>query len=187
MSYTERQRAVDIARYWPPVIGKMRDFEQIATAENPEFEDIWGTFERFINDCFVQTATEYAIERWEYIYQITTRDGTLDERRGRILAAMARQIPYTMRSLRRMLTNLLGEGNFTVNVNPITLELSVLIDISRKSQMLDVQMLLESVVPANLSVTLTHRYATHEMISIYSHGELSAYTHNQIKEQLVIK
>ena len=180
------RRNANIAKYWPPVVREMRDFREIATGENPEFSALWNAVERFLRDTFVHTATEYAIARWERIFKLTAYPGdTLNDRRARILAIATRELPYTMRALRNMLTTILGAGHFTATVNPVTATLTVLVSVERSSQMEDVRELLAVVAPANLGVVLAHQYATHGMLTGRTHGELAAYTHKAIRETLI--
>lgn len=183
----ELHRTVTIERYWPRVIGDMRDFQEIAKGENPEFATLWEAVERFIQDCFVHTGTEWAIRRWEKIFSLETYPtDTLEQRRARILAVITRQVPYTMRALLRMLEAMLGEGNFAATVNPVTSTLIVLVNIRVAHQMNDVRQLLDAVVPANLGIEIGNLYSTHERLAGYTHGELAAYTHKYIQEQLEV-
>lgn len=183
----ELHRTVTIERYWPRVIGDMRDFQEIAKGENPEFRTLWEAVERFILDCFVHTGTEWAIERWERIFSLQAYPtDTLDQRRGRILAAVTRNLPYTMRALLDMLEALLGVGNFSATVNPATSTLVVLVNVQVAHQMNDVRQLLDAVVPANLAIEIGNLYSTHERLTGYTHGQLAAYTHKYIQEQLEV-
>lgn len=183
----ELRRTVKIERYWPRVIGDMRDFQEIARGENPEFATIWEAMERFIQDCFVHTGTEWAIKRWEQIFNIGTYPtDTLDQRRSRILAVITRSLPYTMRALLRMLETLLGAGNFAATVNPVTSTLIVLVNVRVAHQWDDVRQLLDAVVPANLAIEIGNLYSTHERLAGYTHAQLAAYSHKYIQEQLEV-
>lgn len=183
----ELQREVKIEAYWARVVGDMRDFQEIAKGENPEFSAGWEAVRRFIQDCFVHTGTEWAIERWERIFGLETyTTDTLDQRRGRILAAITRKLPYTMRALLNMLEALLGKGNFAATVNPVTSTLTVLVNVRVAHQLNDVRQLLTAVVPANLGVEIGNLYSTHERLAGYTHGELAAFTHKYIQEQLEV-
>lgn len=183
----ELSRPVKIERYWPKVIGDMRDFQEIAKGENPEFATLWEAVERFITDCFVHSATEWAIERWERIFGIETYPAdTLDQRRARILAAGTRNLPYTMRALLRMLNAMLGDRNYSATVNSVTSTLTVLVNIHFAHQINDVRQLLDAVVPANLAIEIGNLYSTHERLTGYTHGQLAAYTHKYIQEQLEV-
>ena len=183
----ELHRTVAIERYWPRVIGDMRDFQEIAKGENPEFATLWDAVERFIQDCFVHTGTAWAIERWERIFKLETYPtDTLDQRRSRILAVITRSLPYTMRTLFRMLEQMLGAGNYSAAVNPVTSTLVVLVNVRVAHQMDDVRQLLDAVVPANLGIEIGHLFSTHERLAGYTHGELAAYTHKYIQEQLEV-
>ena len=153
----EISRDVILEIYWPPVVSEIRDFQQIAIGENPEFRLCWEAVGRFIQDCFVYTATEWAIERWERIFNLETYPtDTLDQRRARILMSVTRQLPYTMRALRLMLQSLLGDGNFKATVDPIRSELNVLVNVRAAHQMDDVREILDAVVPANLGIKVAH-------------------------------
>lgn len=181
----ELTRDVQIEKYWPRVIGDMRDFGEIAKGEDPEFKFLWEAVRRFIDDCFVHSATEYAIARWEKIFDLETYPtDTLDQRRARILAAINRKIPYTMRSLRRMLEALVGEGNCRASVDPIQMQLTVLVNVRAEHMMDDVRALLAAIIPANLTYTVAHLYSQHEELKAYTHAQLAQYTHKYIQEQL---
>lgn len=181
----ELQRTVTIEEYWPRVIGDMRDFREIAKGENPEFAAGWEAVRRFIQDCFVHTGTEWAIARWERIFSLETyTTDTLDQRRARILAAITRKLPYTMRALLNMLEALLGAGNFSATVNPVTSTLTVLVNVRVEHQRDDVQQLLDAVVPANLVVEVGNLYSTHEQLAGYTHAQLATYSHKYIQETL---
>jgi hypothetical protein len=183
----ELHRTVKIERYWPRVIGDMRDFQEIAKGENPEFATLWEAVERFIQDCFVHTGTEWAILRWEKIYGLATyTTDTLEQRRSRILAAMTKELPYTVLSLGKMLEALLGPGNFSIDVNPITSTLVVLVNVRVEHQQNDVRQLLDAVVPANLGIEIRNLYSTHERLAGYTHAQLAGYTHKYIQEQLEV-
>lgn len=153
----EISRDVRLESYWTPVVGEIRDFQQIAIGENPEFRLCWEAVDRFIQDCFVYTATEWSISRYERIFNLETYPtDTLDQRRARILMSVTRQLPYTMRALRLMLQSLLGDGNFKATVDPIRSELKVLVNVRAAHQMDDVREILDAVVPANLGITVAH-------------------------------
>ena len=153
----ELKREVDILGYWPEVVKNIRDFHQLAAAEEPEFNLLYSCVLRFIQDTFILSATEWSISRYERIFNLETYPtDTLDQRRARILMSVTRQLPYTMRALRLMLQSLLGDGNFKATVDPIRSELNVLVNVRAAHQMDDVRALLSAVVPANLSVTVAH-------------------------------
>lgn len=183
----ELQRDVKIEKYWSPVIGKMRDFQEIAKGENPEFKTQWDAVMRFIEDCFVHTGSVWAIERWERIFGIETFPADpLDVRRARILAVITRKVPYTMRALFNMLEALVGAGNFHAAVNNVTSTLTVLVNVEQEHKLAEIESLLKAIVPANMGIVLGRLYSPHSALKKYTHAELSAYTHKYIKEQLEV-
>lgn len=145
-------REIDILNYLPPVVRDTAEFQQIAEAENPEFNNFLSCIYQALQDSFVQDASEYGVKRWEAILSITPAEGaTLDERKTAILAYLSVKLPYTWRVLERMLISMLGEGNVSVKLNNDTATLTVAVALdTTESQLADVQTLLDRVLPRNL-------------------------------------
>lgn len=177
---------VKLEKYYPPVIGRMREFQEIAKSRNPEFDLLWIAIKRFIADCYVYTATETGLARHEKELGLPVDDSyTIEERRSRILAALSRKLPFTMTSLREMLAVMVGSGNFTAEHNPRKQELTVLIAVQMERQMDDIKALLKVIVPANLVTKVDYKYATHKMLADYTHQQLAAYSHEYMRNELV--
>lgn len=147
-------RTVDISKYWIPRIRETAEFQQIANALNPEFNRLIECQNRVLKDGFILEATEYGVSRWEAILHLAvTAEMTLDERKKQILNRLSLKLPYTVRILRAMLTEILGEGNFNFKIDNDTQTLtmyyaSTVTDI----QIANVDSLLERVLPMNLVV-----------------------------------
>lgn len=156
-------RKVKIEEYWPLIVRGTEEFGQIAVAENPEFnrlaESVYGCLkESFILPGEEEHATEYGVSRWEKMLGLAvTPDMTLDDRKAAILRYLSIKLPYTWRVLKRMLTDLLGEDNFTLSFDNETQVLSVAFAAEvTQSQIDSAKQLHERVIPQNIDV----QYAT---------------------------
>ena len=99
--------------YWPRCLQDLVEFQQIANAEQPEFETALGDVRTAADDFFLATLSEYGCQRWEAIMGLHTADGdTLEARRERILIKYLDQLPYTYRTLLKYLKTITDD--FTV-------------------------------------------------------------------------
>ena len=149
------QRVIDISKYWIPIIRKTANFQQIAAAENPEFNLLVEKLNALEKDGFIPTATEYGVKRWEQILGLVASDGmTLDERKAQILNYLNVKTAYTIRTLRQMLAAIVGEGNYTMHIDNDTQTLHIEVPFSMQSKVAEVEQLLKRVLPMNLDVDI---------------------------------
>lgn len=111
----ENLREVRIEEYWPLIVKNTAEFDQIAVAENPEFNNFLKCIYRALKDGFILEATEYGVERWEKMLGISPAAGSsLDDRKAAILNYLSVKTPYTWRVLKQMLVGILGEDKFVM-------------------------------------------------------------------------
>lgn len=147
------RRVIDILSYLPPIDRERKAFQQIAVAENPELNNLQDVVYRIIDDAFILSASEYGVGRWETILNLTPElTDTLDERKTRILNYRANKSPYTWRSLKRMITTLVGGDRFTMDFDNETVTLTI--TLGDKSKMGEVKSLLDRVLPMNIVCNL---------------------------------
>jgi len=153
-------------------------------AEQPEFDRGWEALYFCLDEQFVMTASEQSISRFERIVGISPRPtDTLDDRRFAILAAMANEIPYTIRWLRARLYALLGD-KIELDLDHDNYHLQARIALQAKRQFDLVLNLLRRVVPANITLDASLDYRRHGMLTRFRHRELKPYTHEQIRRGL---
>lgn len=147
------QRVIDISKYWIPVIRKTANFQQIAAAENPEFNLLSEKLYDLEKDGFILTATESGVKQWEQILGLVTSDGmTLNERKAQILNYLNVKTAYTTRTLRQMLAAIVGDGNFNVKIDNETSTLHMSLTAGAMSKTNDIDQLLKRVLPENLVI-----------------------------------
>ena len=89
-----------LKEYWPRYLQELIEFQQIAGAEQPEFEKAVSDVKSAADDFFLVSLSEYGCERWEKILGLSAAPGdTLQDRRDRILIKYLDQLPYTYRTL----------------------------------------------------------------------------------------
>lgn len=179
-------REIDVLTYLPNVIKEFREFKAIALAENPELISLWEVLENVMNDQFVNDSTENGVKRWETILKIVPRGtDSLDVRKFRILARLNEQLPYTMRTLENQLLTLCGADGYSVELQNETYTLIVKVNLVAKGKFNEVDALLNRTVPANMVIDLRLIYNQHSTLSQLTHGQLSAFTHSHIRNEVL--
>lgn len=148
-------RIVAIENYWAAVVRGAAEFQQIAAAENPEFNKLSECIRRIMQDSFINDATEYGVSRWEKMLEIYPgATDSLDDRKIRVLTYLNIRLPYSWRVLKQMISSFVGENNFTMNyINDIS-KLIIRIRVETESQFDAVLTLLNRVVPQNIVIDL---------------------------------
>ena len=139
--------------YLPQVVREVREFKVLMAAQQPVVETIWAAHDDVLENQFLLSATAYGISRWERILGIFPKDTDgLEMRRARVLSILRIRLPYTVRWLRRWLTDLCGEGNFLLEVYPYTISLDLGLDNIPEAEHLvtDLMALLQVAKPANM-------------------------------------
>ena len=175
----------NLIEYLPPFMQEYFEMKHIMAAEQPEFEGLWVACENGMADKFIDTATEKGVARWESIYKITPKDtDTLDERKFRLTTKMNQGLPYTLTKLNEALTIICGAGNFNIDLQPANYHIEIRLALTNINNYQEVVELLAKMLPANLTQWVQIMYNNHEIIGQFTHAELAAYTHKQLKERV---
>ncbi|MBB6218649.1 hypothetical protein HNQ80_004823 [Anaerosolibacter carboniphilus] len=175
-----------IETYWPPILQELREMKEISRAENPEIEAVWEDVENIMDDQFIQTATERGIARREKMLKINPfSDDTLETRRFRIQARWNEKLPYTYRVLQNRLNQLCGENGYEMTLNAGAYSLEIRIELTQKRMFDEVEKLSRQMVPANILLTVGLRYNQHSRLKQLTHLELQAYTHHNVRNEVI--
>lgn len=179
-------REINILNYLPNVIKEFREFKTLSVAENPELLTLWQVLENVMNDQFVDDATENGVKRWESILKIVPRaSDNLDIRKFRIITRLNEQLPYTFSTLEQQLVTLCGVDGFNLELQNDNYKLIVKVNLTAKGKFNEVNALLHRTVPANMIIDLKLIYNQHEILEQFTHGELAAYTHYQLRSEVL--
>lgn len=174
-----------LLEYLPPFMQEYLEIKHIMAAEQPEFEGFFAALDDGMNDKFISTATEKGIARWESIYKVTPKDtDTLEERRFRLQTKMNFSTPYTILKLKEALSIVCGAENFMVDLQPENYHIEIRLALTNLNNYQEVVELLKKMIPANLTQWVQIMYNNNEIIGQFTHVELAAYTHKQIKERV---
>lgn len=172
--------------YWPDEVQKQLEFQTIAAVEDPEMSILWNELDNMLADQFINTATERGLLRWERILKITPQgNASKNERRFAILTALNERLPYTVRMLHVILTDLCGEDGYRLYLNAETYTLTCNIGLSNYKMFDAVSSMLRRVVPANMLIITGVEYNRHINMTKYRHSELAAFTHHKLRVELV--
>ena len=117
---------VELLKKLPVYHRNIYEFKQIAEAQTPELEALLNAIEFVLDNFYIDTATEYGINRFESIMGLTYEEGdTLETRRFRVLTKWNDQIPYTEEVLNELLTILCGEGGYLLKIDEANYALTV--------------------------------------------------------------
>jgi len=176
-----------LINYLPEVLREYREFKAITSAEQDEMDTLWDALANALTDQFIWDATENGVKRWEAILKIYPKaSDSLDDRKFRIIAKINEQSPFTITSLNQQLTNLCGADGYTSILQNTIYKLIVRVALTRKANYDDVEKLLRRVAPANIDVDLSLLYNQHSLLAGYTHMQLSTYTYNQIRNEVMI-
>ena len=171
--------------YLPPVLQEIREFQAIMACEDPEIHLLCGAVAKTRDDQFIISATEYGVRRYESILDITPKlTFTLEERKFAILTRMNEQLPFTFRMLHRMLAELCGPGGYVALLEPGIKELHVKLALTAVNNYNVVELMLRRVCPANLLITISIMYNKHMVLSQFTHEQLAAYSHHQLRNEV---
>jgi hypothetical protein len=176
-----------LINYLPNVIRGVHEYIAILDiAEQPEFEDFWGSVDSVFDDQFVQSATENGVKRWEEILGLYPKStDSMDTRKEAILARLNEGLPYTERRLREMLDTLCGTDGYELTVDGLNYKVYLGIMVKAKDYFDASKILIEKVIPANLTLQLEQRHNTYQEVSMFTHSYLSYKTHDQIRNEVL--
>lgn len=166
----------------PEVVIKIKDIAAIY-AMNDHVNPIPDA-ESLDEDLFTGSATENGIRRRESLYKIYPKDtDSLEDRRYRLQARENGRIPYTIRTLKQKLEILCGKDGYEVILE--NRKLTVKIGLIRKERFADTLKMLEEMVPLDILLECILKYNQHRLLSGFTHGELVAYTHGQLRNEVL--
>ena len=174
-----------LINYLPSFMQVYRELAIIMETEQVEIDRVWLETENTLTDQFILEATENGISRWESMLGISPKStDTLDERRFSVVAKMNQELPYTMRKLMQFLTNLCGEGSYSVEINAAEYKVTVKLGLASKNNYGEVEKILKKMIPANMIQSVEIMYNSNATLTQLTHNQLSAYTHEQLRSEV---
>jgi uncharacterized protein YmfQ (DUF2313 family) len=175
-----------LINYLPQFMQVFREIATIMETEQFEIDRLWMEAENALADQFLLEATVNGVKRWESMLGISPKDtDTLDERRFRILTKLNQELPYTLRKLEQVLTNLCGVKGYVIELTAKEHHIKVKLAVGNHNNYSEVENILNKMIPANMTRNIELMYNTNAILSQFTHAQLSAYTHDQLRNEVV--
>ncbi len=159
------------------------EFKELAKVYDIEVKSLLLLMNELYNNCHIGSLNEYGCERWENILGLKTNSSyTLEDRNFNIKSKYLGFVPYTLERIKNILNELVGNENYSIDFNEHRNHMDCKLNLGRKKQLDAVIDLLENTIPLNISLSVNLLYNIHSMLEVKTHGELEAYTHEQLKE-----
>lgn len=146
---------IKIIEYLPSFVASYSEIDEIMDDNQQELDPLWLIHKQTLDNNFVQDSDDYGASRYEKILRLTRNPiHSLDDRKFIILLNMNKELPYTIRTLRKTLTSILGDENayiLTVKHNEYALWLVLRIEYQSKFE--EIKKMLHQVIPANLGLS----------------------------------
>ncbi len=107
----------NISQYLPEYLREIREFKEICSTEDIEIERLNNKIDEIINEVKVQTAKGFGLVRYEKIFNIINTSSDIEERRFKIKSKLVNQLPFNINWLRNKLKNLVGAGNYRIDID----------------------------------------------------------------------
>lgn len=161
------------------------EMQKIMEVEQSEFDLLWDAAKGLFSDQFIQDATKNGVARWETMLGISPKGtDTLEERKFRIFTKLNQELPYTLGKLHQVLTNLCGADGYSIEMNAAEYHVEVKLGISNANNYSEVESVLKKMLPANMTQLVSIKYNANTVLSQFTHSQLSAYTHDQLRKEV---
>ncbi len=139
----------------PAYYEDIKDFRELSKTVTKSLNDIDERLLQLRNNQYIISSSKEAIKRREGDFSILAdeKTETLDFRKKRLLTRMRSNPPYVLEYLKDMLDSLLGEKKHSIEIDTLLFEMEVLVNVDSASFYLEVEKMLERVVPLNIQLT----------------------------------
>ena len=177
---------MSIKDYWIEEVQKVKEFQEISNAEDPEILNLQNEITNLLDDQFIQDATEKGIARREKMLNIQPfADDTLASRRFRVGVKWDNQLPYSYKQLDQRLIDLVGEDGYTINLNHGAYTMIVRISLGVKRMLQDADLMVRNMAPSNLIITVDLLYNRYDDLAYFTYDELALKTYDQLRNEVL--
>ena len=138
-----------IINYYPPVIKKIKEIQQIAKAEDAEFEKLKASTDEVLKNMYVLTANEMGIKRFEKIFRITPpASQSLEDRKLYVLSVINRG-KMSLFELRQIISSYSQEIKLVMNYDESELMVNIGENVKNTSMVFKI---LDEILPIQVCV-----------------------------------
>lgn len=176
----------ELIEYYPAWLRQLKEIKVLAGIEQSQADTLWTIVDKVWENNFIESLDEYGCSRWEEMLNIKQSDTyTLEDRRNNIASRIAEQRPFTWKAFQNMLTAICGEGGYTLTRDVAQHSVTIKVMLVSKNMLNDVRNLADRIIPANMTCNTDLMYNVYGFLRNYTHAHLSAYTHQQLREEVL--
>lgn len=163
-------KEVDLLSYWMPILRNLKEFKEIAKAEEPEIKALLEAVDRALANMFISTADEYGISQFEKMMGIYPENkADLETRRFNVLVKWNDNTIYTDVTLEGILTTLCGgKDRYKIERDYNNYHIAITTTVSVSGAYEAIRKLLSDILPCNLTWEIANNveYETGEPLFI---------------------
>lgn len=179
-------RIIDLKALLPQLMTEYSELDSIMTVETTELNIVEAEHEALVNNRYIHTCDEDGVARFERIMSIVPNSNdTLEDRKFRCKSKWNQTIPYNYKVLDEKLTMLCGEDAYNLTVDFTNQKVVIKLALANENQFQSVVDLVYSIVPCNMLIDVSIMYNTHEVLSKLTHEQMSAYTYDQLRKNVI--
>ena len=192
----------NIIEYLPTWFRNILDYQALCTTESQQMEALAQAVQTVADNFFFQTMDENAVQMWEQIFSIVPnpQTETLAFRQQRLINRIQMQPPFTLQFLYNKLDQLIGPGEYAINIDYPNYTLYILSSAENQSYAAEVSYTIGRIKPAHIvyinqpytadGMNLMERVSLSELVWNYKLGSwglgLLPFTSTQEKEVIVV-
>lgn len=161
----------DLKSYIPKIYEEVDEIEAILEVEEPLFEGFEESIEKAFNNTFILKADSEGLKLFENILKIvSTPSESLDFRRFRIINRMSLKPPLTIRWLRSVIDEVVGDEEYTCIMDYPQYTLHVNVMARDRSWYDELYYTLYQSLPANIKLDLSNNVfvnVDHQIVSTH--------------------
>lgn len=179
-------RIIDLKALLPQLMTEYTELDGIMSVETIELNSVEAEHESLVNNRYIHTCNEDGVARFEHVLSIVPNSNdTLEDRRFRCISKWNQTIPYNYKVLDEKLALLCGEGMYQLIVDFANQSVIIKLALANENQFQSVVDLVYSIVPCNMLINVSIMYNTHEVLSKLTHEQMSAYTYDQLRKNVM--
>ena len=169
----------------PGIIENIPDIATIYETNDEQADELDEAIETLDDNIFLDDMHEDQIVRWENILKISpATDDSWDDRRFRVKTKVLERLPYSYRVIINKLETLVPDG-LEISVDADRLHLDISLALRSVKMLADVEEMVEKMLPLNMTFTIIILYNQYSIyINRWTHGQMHAYTHEQLRSNI---
>lgn len=141
----------ELRKKFPNIYDDVLEIDELATGDATVLNVAFDALKELQADQTIPTASEGGLERYERIFDIVaTPSESIEFRRTRLLNRFAMSPPFTLRFLKQKLNALLGEGNWSYELDYASRTLKVYTVVTNSAWAQEITITMSRLKPANL-------------------------------------